>query len=276
MKPTENTPSVKAGSLLKMTETAVMLALATVLSLVKLIDLPYGGSVTVASLLPLLIIAVRYGAAWGFVTGTVYGVLQLLLGSSLSYVTGFWSVVAVIVLDYLAAFCAVGIAGWFRRLHSQPRAMVLGAVAVGAARYACHVVSGATVWAGISIPTSAAMAYSLAYNATYMLPETVVLAAAAYFVGSVLDFRSPTPNRLPRPAQRGIGWLKAAATALVAVAAGYDVLAIFPYLQDPETGNFTLAQLGSVSWLSVGIVSAVAVVAALIMTAVSRSSEKRA
>ena len=56
----------------KLTESAIMIALATILSLVKVIDMPYGGSVTFASMLPLIIIAYRYGFSWGALTGIVY------------------------------------------------------------------------------------------------------------------------------------------------------------------------------------------------------------
>ena len=49
----------------RLTESAIMLAFATVLSLVKIVDLPYGGSITACSMLPILIIAYRYGTGWG-------------------------------------------------------------------------------------------------------------------------------------------------------------------------------------------------------------------
>ena len=61
-------------------ESAMMVALATVLSLLKIIEMPYGGSVTVGSMLPMIILAFRYGLGWGFGAGTVYAALQQLLG----------------------------------------------------------------------------------------------------------------------------------------------------------------------------------------------------
>ena len=66
---------------LKLTESAMMIALATVLSFLKLASLPYGGSITIASLLPILIIAIRYGVPWGLFTGLVHGTLQLIWGT---------------------------------------------------------------------------------------------------------------------------------------------------------------------------------------------------
>ena len=69
-------------------ECAVLLAIATVLSLVKLVDLPYGGSVTVASMLPVVIISYRHGLGYGLLSGAVFGVIQQLLGlNTLSWVT---------------------------------------------------------------------------------------------------------------------------------------------------------------------------------------------
>ena len=60
----------------KITEAAIMIALATVLSLIKLLDLPYGGSVTIASMLPVIIIAYRHGLRFGLLTGFVFGIIQ--------------------------------------------------------------------------------------------------------------------------------------------------------------------------------------------------------
>ena len=164
-------------------ESAMMVALATVLSLLKIIEMPYGGSVTVGSMLPMIILAYRYGLGWGFGAGVVYATLQQLLGlNTLSYVTGWQSIVAVILLDYIVAFTVVGLGGIFRRVvKKQQTALALGSVLVSILRYTCHVISGCTVWAGLSIPDNAAFVYSLSYNLTYMLPEAIILVALAYY-----------------------------------------------------------------------------------------------
>lgn len=268
-KPESSTGGV-SRHVLRLTESAILLALATVLSLVKLIDLPYGGSVTAASAVPLILLAYRHGVGWGSLAGLAYGLLQLTFSSSLSYVTGFWSVAAVLVLDFLVAFAAVGVAGLFRRMKSQPAALLSGAILYGVLRYAFHVLSGATVWAGISIPTAAALAYSFAYNLTYMLPETIIAAAGAYFLGSVLNFRSPLPGRLKDKKAGGTGWLTALSVGLVTAAVVYDVAAIFPYTQDAETGEFTLSRLGEVAWWPVVILTALAVLVSVILALVAR------
>ncbi|MBR5188073.1 MAG: energy-coupled thiamine transporter ThiT, partial [Clostridia bacterium] len=86
-------------SLQALTESALMISLAVVLSFLKLISMPYGGSVTLASLLPIAIISYRHGIGRGVFSATVYAVIQQILDLSLlSYATSWQSVVAIIVL----------------------------------------------------------------------------------------------------------------------------------------------------------------------------------
>ncbi|MBP5270198.1 MAG: energy-coupled thiamine transporter ThiT, partial [Clostridia bacterium] len=61
-----------------MVESAILIAIATVLSLIKIIQLPYGGSVTIAAMLPIIIISYRHGLGWGIASGLVYGVIRQL------------------------------------------------------------------------------------------------------------------------------------------------------------------------------------------------------
>lgn len=112
---------------LRLTESAIMIAAATILSMFKLVELPYGGSITLASMLPIVIIAYRYGTAWGILCGLVHGAIQLLLDPGpLSYVTGAASVVAVILLDYIVAFAVCGLAGIFRNMKKQSTGLLCG------------------------------------------------------------------------------------------------------------------------------------------------------
>ena len=248
-------------------ECALMLAVGIVLSLVKLIDLPYGGSVTVASMLPVILISYRHGVKYGLITGVAYGIIQQLLGlNTLSYVTTFVSIIAVILLDYVVAFTVLGLGGSFRKIiKSQPAALVAGTILACLLRYACHVISGATVWAGLSIPTNAALIYSLGYNATYMIPETIVTVALAYYIGSLIDFRNPTIRHMAQTEKTKIPLLFW--TGGLALAAGLivDIASIFPYLQNPESGEFDFAGLSSVNWMVVLI----ATVAAIVIAAIS-------
>ncbi|MBQ7847265.1 MAG: energy-coupled thiamine transporter ThiT [Clostridia bacterium] len=234
---------------LRLAESGIMLALATVLSLLKLADLPYGGSITPASMFPILLIAYRHGTGHGLLVATLYGAIQQLLGlNTLSYFSTWYSIVAIILLDYVVAFAVAGLGGIFKKkLKSQALALVLGALLVTVLRYLCHVISGCTVWAGMSIPTQAALIYSFIYNATYMLPEGIILVLAAYYLGSCLDFSKKLPVRVRRFAIPACDWLTIAGGGALLAALAYDVAKVFSLLQDGETGEFTLTVLTSAS-----------------------------
>ena len=244
-----------------LTECAVMIALAAVLSLIKIVDLPAGGSVTVASMLPIAIVAYRHGLGFGFLSATVYGLLQQLLGlSALSYVTTWQSIVAVILLDYVIAFAVIGLAGIFRKaIENQALSICIGSFTVCLLRYTCHVISGATVWAGLSIPSEAALIYSLSYNATYMIPETIILLVTAAYIGANINFKETRPSRMSRASlPQNIRWISPAAGLITVGAIIADTLLIFPKLQNADSGEFDIGNLATVNWTLVVTVTAVA------------------
>ena len=264
---------MKKNSVLRLTECAILIALGTILSVFKMAELPYGGSVTMASLLPLVLISYRYGIAWGLGSGLVYGVIQQLLGlNNLKYCTSFYSYIVVILFDYVVAFAVIGLAGLFRkRLKNQSVSLVAGSFFVCLLRYACHVFSGATVWAGISIPTGASFAFSLIYNATYMVPETIVLCLAALYVGRFIDFKAPRLKRLERAGGYEADLLQLGAFGVLTAALIYDVIRVFSVLQNAETGRFDLSGLTGQPFkffLPIIIVTSVAIVAAVILLTV--------
>jgi len=260
-----------------LTESAIMIALSTVLSVLKLAEMPYGGSITVASALPLAIIAYRYGLKTGLFAGMVHAALQLVLGlSALSYATSWQSVVAIIMLDYILAFMFIGVAGIFRKvINNQAAALTAGVLLYSVIRYAFHVIAGATVWAGISIPTAAALAYSFIYNATYMIPETIVLTVATLYIGSLIDFRIPYPKRIvAEKAEGNISWVKPAAGLIICGAVIFDVAEIFEKLQDADTGEFTISAISSVNWVEIITVTAVALIIATVLLILHHSTKK--
>ena len=257
-------------------EGAMMTALATVLSIFKLIDMPYGGSVTIASALPMVIFAYRHGIGWGLLGGLSHAVIQQLLGlNSLSYVTGWQSVIAVILLDYIVAFTIVGFGGVFRKTcKDQSKALLFGALLICSLRYVCHVISGATVWAGLSIPDEAALIYSFGYNATYMLPETVISCAAAYYIGGLVDFSKATPERMVRKeSDAHLFPATALSGATIILGMVIDLWLIAPCLQDEETGEFIISGLANADWLSVGIVTAATVIISALLVIMGRQSK---
>ncbi len=268
----------KASTIVRLTESAMMIAVATLLSMAKLLEMPYGGSVTMASMLPLVIIAYRHGTGWGLLTGFAYGAVQFALGTkNIGYLPtkDFASVAILVVADYLAAFAVIGLGGVFRRVcKRQATALALGSVLVSVLRYACHVVSGWTVWAQFDL-TEAGLHYSLSYNATYMLPEMLILVVAAVFLGNALDFRGEGLRPMPREEKGGAAsGLGLAALAMVAFALAFDTIQIFSKLQDTDTGVFVSSGLNEVNWLLVGIVTAVCLAAAIGLLVVRRSMKR--
>lgn len=256
----------------------MMVSLATVLSIFKLIEMPYGGSVTIASMLPMVILAYRNGIGWGLGSGLVYAAIQQLLGlNDLSYVTGWQSVLAVIMLDYIVAFTVVGLGGIFRKAaKSQRNALVFGAVLVSVLRYICHVISGATVWAGLSIPNEAALIYSIGYNATYMLPEAIILVSVAYYLGGAIDFSRQTPARVTGSSlSEGSSSIYLAAGAAYLLGCIIDIWLIAPCLQDEETGKFIFSGLKNVSWIAVAIVTVLMTAIGTALLIAAKKSKKQ-
>lgn len=269
--------NTKQGLAVRLTESAVMIALATILSLFKLVDLPYGGSITLASMLPILLIAYRYGTTWGLLTGFVHGVVQFVLGTSvLSYVTGAMSVAAIILFDYFLAFAVIGLGGLFEKcIKQQNLALCTGAVLVGVLRYICHVISGCTVWAGLSIPTAGALTYSLVYNATYMIPETLVLALAAYYIGSAVDFSGSRLIALKKETVIRGRTGRLISGALLCCAGIFDVVSIFKTLQNAETGEFDITGIVNTNWIAVAAVTAAAVLISIVLVLIQRTAGRK-
>lgn len=260
-----------------MTECSIMVALTTVLSLIKIIDMPYGGSVTVASMLPIVIAVYRHGMLWGAGAALVTSGIQLLLGmNNLSYFTTWQSIVAIILLDYVLAFGVFAFSAVFKKIEKrQNYALIYGVILVSVLRYICHTVSGATVWAGLSIPTNAALLYSLSYNATYMIPETIVLLAVCAYLTSVIDFKAKNPKRMKRldmdtrQIYANIGAGLVGTVTLIC-----DVVIVFPYLQDPDSGEFAFTNLHNANFIALAIVSAVGILGTALLLAYARHSKK--
>ena len=157
-----------------------------------------GGSVTAFSMLPILIIAYRYGFMWGIGVGAIYGVVQMMLGmSSLSYATNALAVVCIILFDYVVAFGVLGFGGFFRKLKNQPLGFAFGVSLGCALRFLCHFITGVTVWSSYAEDMPVAL-YSLVYNGSYMLPELGITLVVGVAVASVLDLRGESIRTLKR------------------------------------------------------------------------------
>ncbi len=140
------------------------MALAVVTSLIRLASLPFGGSITLFSMLFIVLIGYFYGAQTGILTGVAYGILQLITGPYI------YTPVQVL-LDYPLAFGALGLSGLFHNVrHGLPIGYIVGV----AGRYFFHVVSG-YVFFGMYTPEGISpLVYAIVYNLTYILPEMIL------------------------------------------------------------------------------------------------------
>lgn len=173
----------------KLVTSAIMIALATILSMIKIWEMPMGGSVTAFSMLPICVIGYRYGLKHGLFVGFVHGLLQLLLGVGGLRGLSIGTVIGAIFLDYLIAFSVLGFAGIFRNSKklSQPISLALGCGLAGILRFLCHFASGYFLWAIWAEKVGwAAVVYSFQYNITYMGAETLFTVIAAAVLGAAL------------------------------------------------------------------------------------------
>lgn len=182
----------KKQKIRRLAESAIMLALATILAEFAVFKLPYGGSVTLFSQLPLVVISYRYGIKWGSFTGLVMACIQMIFGlENFSYVSGIWAYLILIFADYIIAFGVLGLGGMFKnKTKSQSLELALGSIVVSLVRFLCHFISGVTIWSSYAEDTSV-WAYSLTYNASYMLPELIITAVGAVVIASLFDLTSP-------------------------------------------------------------------------------------
>ena len=175
-----------------LTESAIMVALATVLSMLKIWEAPYGGSVTILSMAPIIVLSMRRGVKVGLFAGFAHSLIQLLLGlGTVAYVPTPMGIVVCVLTDYILPFTLLGLGGLFRDMKFTKNATTnlflaaaLGALLVTLLRYACHIVSGAVIWYALDLewyaddPSHIVFQYgpwmfSMIYNGVYMLPETI-------------------------------------------------------------------------------------------------------
>lgn len=187
----------KKQKIRRLVESAVMIALSTGLTLLPVIEFPFGGSVTVFSQVPIILIAFRYGTLWGAETGLVHGLIQMLFGlSNFSYVSGFGAYLVLIFADYVVAFAALSLGGAFKKLiKNQTVSIAVGAALASLVRYLCHFISGVTIWRA-SAGDLPVWKYSLEYNGAYMLPELIITVVGVVIISLLFDITSE--NMRPR------------------------------------------------------------------------------
>lgn len=180
----------------------VMIAMGTALGFVKPFELPYGGAITLCSMLPVMFFSYRCGLKWGLSAGLVFSVLQLLFGLDALKGISAMMVVGSIFLDYILAFTVLGLAGMFRgKIRNDAAAFTLGSFVSMMLRYFCSFLSGWVLWASFNetadmqgfiatfFPalgnlsgTALAVVYSLVYNGSYMIPEIILTCVVGFLL----------------------------------------------------------------------------------------------
>ena len=203
----------------RLTESAMMIAIAVVLELVgKMVfpPMPFGGQLTLVSMLPIVLVSYRHGVRWGLTTGLCYSLVQMALGAgtvTAAFQPGYFGdgtmlgrAILMCLLDYVLAYSALGLGGCFRNLmKSKSAALAAGSVVALGARYVTHILSGYILFAGWAewfftqegfpvwgaalvealSPQALGWIYSIVYNGMYMIPEMILTAAAAFLVARI-------------------------------------------------------------------------------------------
>ncbi len=197
----------------------MLLAVAIVLELVsKMIipEMPFGGQITLVSMLPVVLISYRHGVKWGLVSGVAYALLEMALGArtvAAAFQPGYFgdgtmilNAVIMCVLDYLVAFTVLGLGGAFRnRIKNPGTALLAGSALALGARYVAHIGSGYILFSGWAewfftqegfpawgaklvealSPEILGFVYSLVYNGMYMVPELLLTMIASVLIAKI-------------------------------------------------------------------------------------------
>ena len=203
----------------RLTESAMLIALAVVLELVGRMvipPMPFGGQLTLCSMLPIVLISYRHGVKWGLTAGFGYALVQMALGAdtvTAAFQPGYFgdgtligNAIIMCLFDYILAYTLLGLGGCFRSSikHSGISLMCGTLVALGC-RYLAHIVSGYVLFAGWAewfftqegfpawgaalveslSPKMLGLTYSVVYNGMYMVPEMLLTAVAAVLIARI-------------------------------------------------------------------------------------------
>lgn len=177
-----------------------MLALATVLSFVRVYKLPWGGSITLLSMLPICVYSIKRGVKPGMMVSFLFALIQF--GQGIMDGLFSWGLTPVmligcILLDYLLPFSVLGLAGMFRKKNFP--GWIVGITVSILLRFVMHFLSGVIIWKSMGalwegFSTENFALYSLLYNGCYMLPELVFT-----LIGAVILLKTPVIKKLFAP-----------------------------------------------------------------------------
>jgi thiamine transporter len=169
----------------KIAESAMLIAIGTVLTLLTFQG-PWalGGGITFCSMLPLVILAQRYGTKWGILSSLVFSIIQIFLGlNNVQYAPTALSAAGIVLFDYILAYSVIGFSAGFNKVIKDRRSsIIIGIVVTFFARFLCHFISGLIIWE-VLFPNELGWAppvWSLAYNASYMVPEILITSIVAF------------------------------------------------------------------------------------------------
>ena len=200
----------------RLTESAMLIALAVVLEFVGravIPPMPFGGQLTLVSMLPIILVSYRHGVKWGLTTGLCYSLVQMALGAdtvTAAFQPGYFgdgalvlNAIAMCLLDYVLAYTLLGLGGIFRSKLSNPGvSLMCGALVATLCRYAAHILSGFILFGSYAewfftqdgfpawgaalcqslTPGVLGFVYSVVYNGLYMIPEIILTAIAALLI----------------------------------------------------------------------------------------------
>ncbi len=152
-----------------MTEIGMAVALAVILNFITLLKMPQGGSVSL-EMLPILIIALRWGAGTGMMAGLIYGLVQLVINPIIIHPVQ-------VILDYPLPYMLVGLAGIFsskinlKTKGSKYGWLLLAVLTGGLGRFISHFLSGVIFFAQYAPKGQSPWVYSAIYNLSYLLPS---------------------------------------------------------------------------------------------------------
>lgn len=188
---------MKKTNIKMLVEGAVMVALAIVLSFIRVYKLPWGGSITLLSMLPICLYSIKYGVGKGLCAGFVFALFQLIQGITdglFGWGLSIGMLLACIFLDYLLAYTVIGFAGIARKGGAV--GWIFGTIFALLLRFGCHFLSGVVIWKSFGelwngFSTDNTYLYSLLYNGAYMLPEIIFTAIGAFAL-----FKIPQARKL--------------------------------------------------------------------------------
>ena len=188
----------KNTNLTTLTECAVMLALAFALSCAKLFEMPMGGSVTIASMLPIMLISVKYGVKTGLATSFVYSLTQLMQAFASANVFPYCetgtTLAVCILFDYLVPFTLLGLAGLCHKMSLTKNTelnVYIGIVGSVVLRFICHFITGVAIWGQWAPDGMGKYLYSFVYNAGFLSVDFLICIVCA-----VLIFRKAELKKL--------------------------------------------------------------------------------